>query len=199
MGRRLSYSLHWNGARTAIRAACAKCGRTEELVWNRHNNPQSIAKLFERKGWRFDVYAPSRCVCPVCLGAGGPKRGGCGMGFPNKVAVGELEATPAQKRRIREMLDGQFDEERGCWLDGFSDQSVAEKLDLPRLLVTQVREAAYGPIRSDPEVEAMRSDMAALKREAEQVGGAVAAAMSALDKLRLGIEALDKRLSKCGR
>ncbi len=59
--------------------------------------------------------------------------------------------------RIGEELDLHFVE--GRYRAGQSDQVLADRLDLPRAIVTRVREEGYGPLKGDPEVEALRSDL----------------------------------------
>lgn len=59
--------------------------------------------------------------------------------------------------RIGEELDLHFAD--GRYRAGQSDQVLADRLDLPRAIVTRVREEGYGPLKGDPEVEALRSDL----------------------------------------
>lgn len=77
--------------------------------------------------------------------------------------VSSLAST--QRVKIRGFLDRHFDDSIGCYLDGMSDQRIAETLDVPRILVEQMREAAYGPIRISPEVMEMRAELDALLQE----------------------------------
>lgn len=67
-----------------------------------------------------------------------------------------------QKAAIRRELDGAFDERLGRYLDGQSDHAIAERLKLPRQMVAHLRETAYGPIRSMPELEALGAEQASL-------------------------------------
>lgn len=75
------------------------------------------------------------------------------------------DATPAEKVKIRAILDGRFDDAAGAWLDGYSDQKAGEELGIPWAMVTRIREAAYGPIRVDPEMVGLRAEMAQLGRD----------------------------------
>jgi hypothetical protein len=69
---------------------------------------------------------------------------------------------------IRRLLEENFDDSLGEYLEGSDDQTVALAAKVPRVHVTTIREAAYGPIRVDPALAAARKEMAA-------VGSAIAA------------------------
>lgn len=84
------------------------------------------------------------------------------------------EATPQQRTTIRNYLDKHFDDAAGAYLDGMSDQKIADAVNIPRVIVERMRDAAYGPIKVDPEVQAIRAELAALKVQAETLTAAVA-------------------------
>lgn len=75
-------------------------------------------------------------------------------------------ATPDERMRVRHKLDAVFDDAKGMYLDGYTDQRLAEELTLPRKIVEQIREAAYGPIRTDPDIDQLRTDIAELMAKA---------------------------------
>jgi hypothetical protein len=88
--------------------------------------------------------------------------------------------TTAQRLRIRSLLDKHFDDEAGCYLDGYSDQRIGAEVDVPWALVTKVREAAYGPIRVDPEIAALRAEIAQARRQVEALNAIVTALQARL-------------------
>ena len=65
--------------------------------------------------------------------------------------------SPDERAKVRRELDAHFDDSVGMYLGGENDQRIGERLGLPWAAVAQMREAAYGPIRTDPEVEQMRA------------------------------------------
>lgn len=73
--------------------------------------------------------------------------------------------TEAQREKIRELLELAFDVPTGRFTDGYSDQKIAEEVNVPRLIVEQIREIAFGPIKTNPELAALRSGIAALKAQ----------------------------------
>jgi len=54
------------------------------------------------------------------------------------------QPTQEDNRRIRDYLDGHFDDRNGRWTDDLSDAKAAERLKLPRAWVSRIREF-YGP------------------------------------------------------
>lgn len=99
------------------------------------------------------------------------------------------EASSEQRVLIRSMLDKHFDDAVGSYLDGLSDQRIAEKTGVPRIVVERIREAAYGPIKVDGEIQAMRAEIATIKDEIVQVE-------KTLDSLKSKTAALSSRLEK---
>lgn len=68
------------------------------------------------------------------------------------------EATIDEKRAIRALLDANFDE-RGFYVSDYSDERIARECRVPRIVVTDIRERAYGVLREPPEVLALRERM----------------------------------------
>lgn len=77
------------------------------------------------------------------------------------------EPTAQERAKIRTALETHFDDATGCYLDGYSDQRIGTDLNLPWAMVTKIREAAYGPIRVDPEIAGLRAEMTAIGSKIE--------------------------------
>ena len=93
------------------------------------------------------------------------------------------EASPQERVKIRSILDKHFDDGAGQWLDGYSDQRAGEEIGVPWALVTRIREAAYGPIRVDPEIGAIRAELIQIGRDLAAMTERHAAAQKRLDAL----------------
>lgn len=76
--------------------------------------------------------------------------------------------TIAQKGQVRDLLELHFDAEKGMYAGGWSDQKVAEAVDVPRASVSQIRDVSYGPILVTPEMQALVERHKALKGEIDQ-------------------------------
>lgn len=186
--RPLSYDIlqirETGGPRTIARIWCAACGDTLDLTLTANRHADNVERRAKAKGWDCDKNRASRTICPDCKAAP-PARikpampvasKACRSATAAKSAVPTVNmeppmtaitpavrpATPDERMRIRHKLDGVFDDAKGMYLDGYSDQRVAEELKLPRKMIEQIREAAYGPIRTDPEIEQLRTDIVAL-------------------------------------
>jgi hypothetical protein len=156
-------------------------------------NPECIANKAKQVGWQAHALAGPKTLCPDCLRRpsindpdselrkvkismpvapinGTPK-------LPPAViehAPAATHAAPAEPSRtvthaqrmaIRDHLDKSFDDELGAYRAGMSDARVAELVGVARIHVETIRETAYGPIRVDPVMVALRDENVALKGE----------------------------------
>lgn len=87
-----------------------------------------------------------------------------------KLSLVPRAPTVEQRAKIRNLLDNHFDDSIGRFLDGMSDRAIGEKVNVPAVVVRQIREAAYGAEKADPElasladaIERMEKDLVALK------------------------------------
>jgi hypothetical protein len=79
------------------------------------------------------------------------------------------EPTIEERIKIRTMLDKHFDDSTGTYLDGMSDQVIGQSENIPWAIVAKIREAAYGPIRTDPEVVALTRRIEQLTSQLDQL------------------------------
>ena len=117
---------------------------------------------------------------------------------PIKEALAPRALTPDEKTKARGKLEGCFDEQRGVYLDGMSDQKIGEQLGLPWASVRDYREVAFGPLKGNEETAALKADidklsadLAALMSRSSKEIGEIA---SAKDKLLTRLNALEKKL-----
>lgn len=186
-------------------------------------SPEHAAKRTRLLGWKVEPDRSSANECPKCIA----KRRAAAKGdkapsvasplipkqenanvveLPKPAAKPEpvvpREPTSQDRFRIRAVLDKQFDDVEGCYLDGYSDQRVGEELKLPWSFVQKIREAAYGPIRVDPEMVALRAEHKRLSEALEGIGKELAPLSEQVEDLRKrGVAmtnemiALDRRIS----
>ena len=183
-----------NGAPiTSARFACARCGGHADLQISSHEPPEKIVKRAERVGWHI---SNSRAECPICVNRDRsrekPKtdwlakaREALKERFP-EMAVSPIPTARApsadQRQRIRALLDANFDDAKGRYLDGFSDQRVGETLNIPWGVVAKVRDALGLKIKIDPELAKVKAD--------------IGAAEGIIADLRRRVETVEKRLAK---
>lgn len=159
--------------REVARFVCSRCaGHVESPLiksgQRRSMNPEATIKRVQAVGWQISGL---RVECPRCVASSAARAAG-DKPDPKPTAkvipmaeVKMREPTPQERVKIRGILDKHFDDGAGCWLDGYSDQKAGEEINVPWALVTRIREAAYGPIRVDPEIAAMKAEMAQIGRE----------------------------------
>lgn len=171
-------------------ASCHACGAHKELrMPSQSNNPEAVEKKFRAEGWAFSAWSAREITCPTCLEKRGERRRG-ESGRPADRAKEEgaevvtltlksqpvdaavrppnkTELTVEERAKVRNILAGTFDEAVGQYSEGWSDQRVAEEAGgLPPKLVADLREIAFGPVRSVSEIEVLRTDLAALETNA---------------------------------
>lgn len=164
---------------------CDSCmARHERVITSKTPPPhEAVVKWAIRDGWRVDPYRRSAVRCPACL-HGSTTHSISNESTAKVIAMtqpaskpapaGLRDPTQAERLKIRAMLDKSFDDGAGCWLEGYSDQKAGEEIGVPWALVTRIREAAYGPIRVDPEVAGIRAEIKRLSDEATRIVAAVA-------------------------
>lgn len=171
-----------DGRQTAIVFACATCdAEFVQRYPSGRPSPEHAQKRAQKAGWLAYVDRTGADYCPSCIAA---RRSRAHGDKPESKQVEPLmensvvtvtpikhaptqqtsarEPTQQERLRIRNKLDAQFDDAAGCYLDGWSDQRVGEELNIPWAIVTRIREAAYGPIRVDPELAALRAELVGL-------------------------------------
>ena len=113
-----------------------------------------------------------------------------------KPLSGETPPSSDARIAIRVALDKSFDDKQGIYLDGMSDEKIASDLDFPRKWVSDIREAAYGPIRERPEISALKSEIEKLKHELEDL---TASLLNKQDKLSTRLAELIAQADAIGR
>jgi len=188
--------------RETARFTCQRCGAHAEFPLVRTSrafNPDLTIARAAAGGW---LATRNKCECPRCQLAAKARSKGESPGpkpapppfatFKTRFSPGQestmadlkmRDATPQERVKIRAVLDKQFDDGAGCWLDGYSDQKAGEEVGVPWAIVTRIREAAYGPIRVDPEVAGLRAELAQIGRELAALTEKHAAAAKRLEGL----------------
>jgi DNA-directed RNA polymerase subunit RPC12/RpoP len=189
--------------RSMVQFVCAACG-TEHLIKAQaeHSNPEFIRNKFTAKGWLIDLMNRRRIRCPKCLSAKRDVEAQSPKMFivpkEDTMAVASAATLPVlthhQRTRIRDLLDKHFDDKVGAYLDSYSDQRIGQELSVPWLSVRGIREAAYGEIKRDPEVDALHRMMDDVKTSIRGAEETVAAARKTLELVSARIETIEKRV-----
>jgi hypothetical protein len=112
---------------------------------------------------------------------------------PAKPANPVLPAlTVEQKAQARNLLDRHFNDATGQYSVGESDQTIAAKVGVPWAMIASLREAAYGPLRGDPEIDTLRAMIKAEK-------ASISAAVEAFGKREQSLNDMERRLEAIAR
>lgn len=145
---------HGDGHRSMARFVCHSCEKELDVPLL-PLAPEAMSNLAKRKGWEAHPLRKDDARCPECQNERRSKRVRIKDNIvsiapqqqPTPVAV--PEPTSDQRYAIRQRLDTCFDDKMGAYLDGMTDQKIGAALNIPAIMVTRIREAAYGPIRVD--------------------------------------------------
>lgn len=164
--------------RTDFVLHCSRCSSEETIHMDPNCKPDLIVQKFNRLGWKVDERNAAKNICPLCQI---PKQ--VPMPKPEENVMADLPKGPTheQRKRIAQSLRGLFDEQRGCYLDGHTDQTVAQDLQMPWAWIRECRDLLGYEIKIDPEIEALRSEFATLA----DMLVAAEAKLAALEKKRL--------------
>lgn len=189
-------------------ASCT-CGAEGALTMpHSAHNPEAIGERFRRAGWEMNPFKPSSVRCPRCIdrhqamrraihpSGSSSKVISMTTSRPTIVAQPTGGASPPavtaeHRAKVRDLLTGVFDE-RGFYLDHYSDQRVAQECGVPAQMVREMRDAWLGPIKTVPELDALQADLAALRKRADT---AIAEARE-IDQV---VAAMEKRLEETRR
>lgn len=175
-----------------VRCACCSAVRRNRIISGRALSPDLFLASVRRAGWEADDKS-DKAYCTEHTASKRRKAQRAAL-LSTVVAEPEQEKAPMnavtqiaastapkplttdQRVMVRGLLDKHFDDKVGRYLDGMSDQAIAEAVSVPRIHVTTVREAAYGPLRVTAEMEDMvkaneatARSLAALQRQLDQV------------------------------
>jgi hypothetical protein len=155
---------------------CGACPATERIHLHVNMTPEAVKHKFRNRDWVIERHHADGHRCPTCRRAAQPAPTSkketpvmannvtalpAGSAAPGSAAV--RDATPLEMRRIFALVEGHFDEAKGCYTGGYTDERVARELGLPRALITRVREESGLKIKGNPEVIALRADIDGLK------------------------------------
>lgn len=169
--------------RTVARFTCGGCGAThdEKIPTGAGFNPQAYVNRAKAKGWDAGLIDRRGVRCPECAKSAKPKNGKIIPMAAQPPAI--RRATPEQRVAIRGFLDKHFDDSVGRYLDGQSDQKIADAVNVPRFIVEQIREIGYGPIQADPAIDEIRAEADAIRGEIGKLTARVDALFARLDKI----------------
>lgn len=149
-----------------FRCSAPGCSEVKDTpITTKRRPPEQLAKMASRCGWTIDLKR-GKHLCPTCTNGGRMKK-------PNttelKVSSKPREMTRADRRRIFREIDDSYDEAGNAYVLDVTDQSIADKLKVPRAWVAQVREESFGPAGPDPAILKIESALKDLQSRQAKV------------------------------
>ena len=158
--------VHENG-RAQVQAECSDCGAVAHNS-NSGMDPVMFAKILQHKGWSIGPNA-KKPACPKCVSKAKmlKKKGNNTMSEIEKIKVEDLQRvgpTGPQNREIYSILDSFFDEKKGIYRDGYSDEQVSKDVGLARDVIVKIRSEAFGPLKAPQELSDLKDEIAIAKK-----------------------------------
>lgn len=170
-GRRLSHRpFRWLANPTRALFECTRCDETLVLPNVGGRSEPEIVRFATNKGW---MTGRETATCPACkrpsrtndpdseLRNFTPKEP-----VPMTVPKPDPQPTTHQRVAIRNLLDKHFDDDSHRYLEGWTDDKIAEEVKVPRVVVERIREVGYGPwVKEDPEITAIKAMIARIETD----------------------------------
>lgn len=166
---------------------CSECNQVEHFASNgvKRPPPEAAAQHFRKLGWRVGG-GPRADVCPACLA----KKRGLATEIVSRLTDAPSEANEPQavtspvpparpspselpprtmsfadRRLVMIKLEEVYMDERQGYVAPWSDQRVADDLNVPRAWVKELREQNFGPVDGSSELDEIRAALDALREE----------------------------------
>lgn len=149
---------------------CIECSDTLDVTYVGHKPPEFFMSKARQAGWTVHETRTTKNRCGACAN-------GVPMQKPGPIALvppSTRKLNADERLQVRGLLDKHFDDGAGEYLDEMSDAKLGEMIGVPWALVATIREAAYGPIRVDPELTALSKRMAAMEASLAELKNAMA-------------------------
>ncbi len=144
-------------------ATCGHCGGHSYVGGPKDIRmpPEWVRKLFAKQGWLVHHRREklNRCAdCVSSLPAPDPKEG-----IMSSVAtLAPRQMTGSEIRKVTGLLDEHFDDTAGRYASGWDDEKIATQANVPRLSVARLREEGWSKLKSFPDIEDLKSELASM-------------------------------------
>ncbi|KKW93886.1 hypothetical protein [Sphingobium chungbukense] len=150
MGRRLETRPGVGSPSATAFIQCSRCPHEGSLKLSVRMPPEQIDKKFTQAGWALDPH-----ICPGCRTKANERKAMSAKPSP--------DAMRAQAQMFH-LLQTHFDPNKGAFADGWDDARIAADTGLNVDFVIGYRETCFGKLKEPEEVQALRSDIAALEK-----------------------------------
>ena len=167
LGRSISTRPGVGSLTSTAALQCSRCPQKGTLNQRARMPPEAIDEKFKQAGWALDPH-----ICPGCRVRASQER-------KTMSAKPSPDAMRAQASMLT-LLQTHFDAAKGRYAKDWSDQKIADDTKLAVSVVTEFREAVFGPIQEPEEIQQLRSDITALETLQRESNAAFAAQIASL-------------------
>jgi hypothetical protein len=146
---------------------CSKCPSFRDRAYRMEPPPDQIAKQLRIEGWHIDG---KENTCPVCIQKLKEQR------RAKQAMTGTTQDTTKATVAVYEALIKAYNREAGRYRQGHDDVSVAQEAKVSPVFVERVREASFGKMKIDPELEKIERDIADMQAMLDELKSRVARA-----------------------
>lgn len=115
-------------------------------------------KKLEAVGWSFRT--KNRVICPECeKKAFVYAKSKANEMIASKPQTVARPLSDVGKRAVRDLLLANFDDGISRYCSGWSDERVAKEANAPLASVVAYRDFVFGPLKADPELAAVKSEI----------------------------------------
>lgn len=196
-------------AAPGVKIKCDKCGyEAREYFSRKMQGPpdegvdeRRAARKFEAVGWKVGT-SRKQHRCPHCVKDGRAAQ----MRFlhakkenpvSNVVELPRAEPPPEMKREDRRIifvkLEEVYGDEKTGYRAGWTDEKVSNDLGVPRQWVATVRDENFGPIASNPEIDALIAEARSWRTEAANLGTEGAAISQKFERFLTEVRTLNSK------
>lgn len=190
--------------RKAFRVVCCKCGTTDAIhvLFGRDNAADLLPKKFTARGWSIGKRPDAdRCLSCVMEERKIKSAKVVQMSEVRPLPAPPREPTRADLRKIQDALNDAYPVPERGYSQGFSDDVLAKKLDVPRAWVTRVRDQFCGP-EIIVDTARLEREVNELKRSLKSIEDATLATLTAhgqrVEVMIKQLEALKSQLKGAG-
>jgi hypothetical protein len=177
---------------------CHLCGKSDNIrSSNSKPLPEEVVRRkFQQKDWIVGKNDKRKLdTCPACIAAA--KDNGVIDTVPEPEETMPMTAprpdpSRSDRRKIRDALDEHYIEDKGYAKD-MTDAKLADRLNVPRIWVEEMRVMLYGDETTNEEAEQIKAEMAKIKKALVEAETEAYKVLTTLDDK---IKSLQQRMSK---
>lgn len=162
---------------------CSEPGCTHTLEFSVVNTLKPVAVLMnyaKQKGWRIFGNKYKNRICPLHQ-TKKEEPMATQLTRPKEARIEPSEAAKVQRRKVFFAIDEAYD--KNHYLNGMTDEIIAEKLGVAVTLVRTIREENFNPAGENPEITEMKSLLRTIEGQLKLIEDQYLSQLVKIDKM----------------